>query len=211
MTADYQAAASAVESWDAEPTFPISAYIAKQVAAREPSRARSTTHSTLALDGSTGETLPARRGAASSSSQVSGDCHMGPMLSGPSEHQQSSASDRSAGQGQSVNRSRTKVFRCHEDTCRQTFSSSKDQVRHYESVHLDLRIACPRCGKRLKKRGDNFRRHLTKYCKETVASAVAAPKGSSSPDPTCRLSACAQSGEVDLGSGPRGEGLNHPS
>ncbi|OTA93539.1 hypothetical protein M434DRAFT_395581 [Hypoxylon sp. CO27-5] len=53
----------------------------------------------------------------------------------------------------------------HCTQCGRRFSEMRDLHRHIQSVHQQLWDRCPQCGKRLKRRADNLRRHMTKYCK----------------------------------------------
>ncbi|KAI2633624.1 hypothetical protein GGS26DRAFT_597863 [Hypomontagnella submonticulosa] len=49
--------------------------------------------------------------------------------------------------------------------CDWRFSEARDLRRHVQSVHQQQWERCSQCRKKLKKRGDNIRRHMMRYCK----------------------------------------------
>lgn len=53
----------------------------------------------------------------------------------------------------------------HCTQCGRRFSEARDLRRHAQSKHQQLWVQCPGCEKKLKKREDNVRRHMTQYCK----------------------------------------------
>ncbi|KAI0378815.1 hypothetical protein F5Y04DRAFT_261104 [Hypomontagnella monticulosa] len=48
--------------------------------------------------------------------------------------------------------------------CDWRFSEARDLRRHVQSVHQQHWEHCSQCGKTLKKRGDNIRRHMMRHC-----------------------------------------------
>ncbi|KAI1465782.1 uncharacterized protein F4812DRAFT_111718 [Daldinia caldariorum] len=61
------------------------------------------------------------------------------------------------------NRRHDKRHRCNQ--CDWRFPEARDLRRHVQSVHQQEQEQCPQCGKTLKRRGDNLRRHMSRYCK----------------------------------------------
>ncbi|KAI0843118.1 hypothetical protein F5Y06DRAFT_256948 [Hypoxylon sp. FL0890] len=61
------------------------------------------------------------------------------------------------------NRRHEKKHNCTQ--CGRRFSEVRDLRRHVQSMHQQLWTKCPQCGKKLKRREDNLRRHMTQYCK----------------------------------------------
>ncbi|KAI1802365.1 hypothetical protein F4811DRAFT_573037 [Daldinia bambusicola] len=61
------------------------------------------------------------------------------------------------------NRRHEKKHCCNQ--CDWRFSEARDLRRHVQSMHQQEQEPCPQCGKKFKRRGDNLRRHMTRYCK----------------------------------------------
>ncbi|OTA99543.1 hypothetical protein M426DRAFT_254547 [Hypoxylon sp. CI-4A] len=68
------------------------------------------------------------------------------------------ASFTSQGRLNAHKRRHEKKHRCEQ--CDRRFSESRDLYRHIQSVHESLWEQCPQCEKKLKRRGDNIRRHM---------------------------------------------------
>ncbi|KAI1381696.1 hypothetical protein F4677DRAFT_399400 [Hypoxylon crocopeplum] len=49
--------------------------------------------------------------------------------------------------------------------CDRRFSEARDLRRHVQSRHQQVSEPCPQCGKMLRRRAENLRRHMTQYCK----------------------------------------------